>query len=463
MRKTGWAPLAVVLLAGALSVGGCLGGADSADGTSSGPTDAAEEATAFPAELLAATWVVRYANAEALGPLTQSGWVALINHRHIANAVEQSGDDALLAGRAHLEAALLYEQAALLSANAFIEVYGNTPQPTDPAGAKHLLAVSHAILGDTEAARKASSELPADDPTATFHGPWKTWLEGDAAWPPDLSGLPLELPEPQAGVFPSLPPPPHYELPEQGGSKSKRTMADPGALVAVALWHREAAKAVLGDRYDIIRALRVGYELPVATVAPKPGPREDQEIFGGTLLTGGDADFMSEVLGEVGPAAVEAHADTSLLAWLAREARVDGKVDPDKVSRLVNDLRGALLDSSREANGGNPAPHHRVFADMAAAGALWSLALVAEAEGDRERGGLLRLHARDKAELGNHVQDAVSLLSLAAWDAGNRNVHRAPELLHDQARRYPDLEVARYGLDVLALRVQHERIEPSGM
>ncbi len=463
MRKTGWAPLVVALLAGALSVGGCLGGADSADSTSSGPTDAVEEATAFPAELLAATWVVRYGNAEALGPLTQSGWVALINHRHIGNAVEQSGDDVLLAGRAHLEAALLYEQGALLSANAFIEVYGNTPQPTDPAGAKHLLAVSHAIRGDTEAARKASSELPADDPTATFHAPWKTWLAGDAAWPPDLSGLPLELPEPKAGLFPSLPPPPHYELPEQGGSKSKRTMADPGGLVAMGLWHREAAKAVLGDRYDAIRALRVGYDLPVAPVASKPGPREDQEIFGGTLLTGGDADFMCEVLGEVGPAAVDAHADSSMLAWLAREARVDGKVDPDKVSRLVNDLRGALLDSSREANGGNPAPHHRVFADMAVAGALWSLALVAEAEGDRERGGLLRLHARDKAELGNHVQDAVSLLSLAAWDAGNRNVHRAPDLLHDQARRYPDLEVARYGLDVLALRVQHERIEPSGM
>jgi len=457
MRTTLW----VALLA-TLPLMGCMGGDGGSDG---GTTTAqeAEEATAFPEALVQSTWVVNYASVDSLGPVAPPGWVSLVNHRHIGKAVEQSGDDTLLAGRAHIEAALLYEQAALLSANAFVEVYGATPQPTDPVGAKHLLAVSYAVRGETDKAKAASAQLTKGDPTIPFHKPWKAWLEGDAAWPPDLSGLPIELPDVKPGVFPSLPPPPHYELPEQGGSSSKRTMADPGALVAVALWHREAAKAALGDRYDAIRAIRAGYSLPVTAAAAKPGPRDPQELFGSTLLGPGDADFMVDLEGDQGAGAIDAHAETSLLAWIAREARSDGKVDPDKVSRMVNELRAELLEASAAANGGNQAPHHRVFGDMAAAGAFWSLALAAEAEGDRERGGLLRLHARDKAELGNHVQDAVSLLSLAAWDAGNRNVHRAPELLHDQARRYPDLEVARYGLDVLALRVQSERIEPSGM
>ena len=89
--------------------------------------------------------------------------------------------------------------------------------------------------------------------------------------------------------------------------------------------------------------------------------------------------------------------------------------------------------------------------------------MVAEVAGDRETSGRLRLQARDRTDLGNHLKDPVSLLSLAAWDASNRNVHRAPELLHNQTGRYPELEVARYGLDVLALRVQKERIETSGM
>ncbi len=462
MRKTGWASVTVALVAGALWLGACTGG--SGESASGGGADAAaDESASFPSELVQASWVVRYADAENLGALTEPGWVALINHRHIQKAVEQSGDDKLLAGRAHLEAALLYEQAAMLAAHSFIEVYGKTPEPTDPAGAKHLLAVSYAVLGDTDKARAASKELPAGDPTAGFHAPWKAWLEGDATWPPDLSSLPLQLPEVAPGVFPTLPPPPHYELPEQGGSSSKRTMADPGALVAVSLWHRAAARAALGDGYDAIRALRAGYALPVEGLPGKPGPREPMELFGSTLITPGDADFMVDLLGAAGAGAVEAHAGTSMLAHLAKEARVDGKVDPDKVSRLIGDMRNAFLDASREASNGEAGAHHRIFADISAAGAYWSLALVAEVEGDRERGGLLRLLARDKAELGNHVQDAVSLLSLAAWDAGNRNVHRAPELLHDQARRYPGLEVARYGLDVLALRVQHERIEPSGM
>ena len=41
---------------------------------------------------------------------------------------------------------------------------------------------------------------------------------------------------------------------------------------------------------------------------------------------------------------------------------------------------------------------------------------------------------------------------------------RAQDILHAQARRYPSLEIARYGLDVLGLRVNAERVnETPGM
>ena len=452
-----WAAVAAVWV-------GCSSGGAESDGGSAQVEERAEDAFVLPDEQIEATWVVHYAVSDRLGPLTDEGWVALINRRHLQQAVEASGADPVLAARAHLETALLYEQAAMIAANAFVEVYAKTPEATDPAGAQHLLAVSYIILGDLDKARAASAKLPEKDPTTPFHAPWKAWLADPAAtWPPDLSALPLGLPEVSVATFPSLPPPPHYELPEQGSSDSKRTMADPGGLVALALWHRAAAAKASAEDAARFEAIRVGFALPLTAAPAKPGALTPQQLFGTTLLTPGDADFLVDLHGPTGKAAVDAHAGTSFLAWLAKDSRTDGHIDAEKAVQRVATLRMALMDAAKAKTGGTAEGHHRLFADLGTAGALWSLALVAEVEGDREVSGLLRLNARDKADLGNHLQDPVSLLSLAAWDAGNRNVHRAPELLHDQTRRYPDLEVARYGLDVLALRVQKERIEPSGM
>lgn len=440
---------------------GCSGG-----GEGSGPSDAAaaREGLAFPAERLDATWPVHFATDASLAPVVQQGWVKLINQRHLQQAVEgMDASDTTGVARAHLEAALLYEEAALVAAHAFIEVYERTPQPTDPVGAHHLLAVSHALLGDVEAAKAASAKVPDDDPTAAWHGPWKSWLAAGATWPPDLSGLPLELPDVQPGTWPSLPAPPHYAMPEQG-TDSKRSMGDPGALVAASLWHREAARAGGGDAYPAVATLRAGYGLPAAAQPTASGDLTWPQLFGSTLLSPGDGAFMADLHGEAGIAAVKAHEATSFLAWLATQSMgPDGKLSSEKVVDNVAELRTALVERAKLQTDGTVSGAQRMFADTAVAGAFWSLALVAEAQGDRETSGLLRLNARDKADLGNHLQDPVSLLSLAAWDANNRNVHRAPELLHDQARRYPELEVARYGLDVLALRVQKERIETPGM
>jgi len=454
---------AIGLFGGLLVLGGAActgrdGGADASKGT----TEEAE--SFFPDDKLDATWVVHFATEADLAPVAPAGWVKLVNQRHVHQAVTaMASDDGAGQARAHLEAAGLYEQAAMVAAHAFIEVYERTPQPTDPAGAQHLLAVSHAVLGHREAAKKASDQVPADDPTAAWHAPWKAWVSGTDPWPPDLSALPMQLPPVAGGTWPSMPEPPHYEMPEKG-TDSARSMGDPGALVALALWHRAAAKKAGGEHYASAAMLRAGYGFPAAAPVAAAGELSYPMLFGSTLMTPGDGAFMADLHGDDGPAAVAAHKDTSFLAWMASECQGDdGKLDAEMVVDKVGDLRLRLVDRAKRRTDGTVQGFQRSFADAATAGTFWSLALVAEAQGDREASGLLRLNARDKADLGNHLQDPVSLLSLAAWDASNRNVHRAPELLHDQARRYPELEVARYGLDVLALRVQKERIETPGM
>jgi hypothetical protein len=55
------------------------------------------------------------------------------------------------------------------------------------------------------------------------------------------------------------------------------------------------------------------------------------------------------------------------------------------------------------------------------------------------------------------------MLALAAWDASNRYPLRAQEILHGQIKRYPSLEIARYGHDVLGLRVNSESVSTPGM
>lgn len=451
----------------AAAAAGLLGTVSSLTACSGGEgTEVAVEAgdAFFSDARLDETWAIHFATEESLAPVVQAGWVKLVNQRHLRHAVtEMDRADATGMARAHLEAALLYEQAAMVAAHSFIEVYENTPQPTDPMGANHLLTVSHAVLGHSAKAKAASARLPAGDPTAAWHAPWKAWLDAGGAWPPDLSGLPMELPPVAPGGWPELPPSPHYEMPEQG-TDSMRSMGDPGALVAVALWHRAAAMAAGGDIFDAVASVRAGYGMPVSPKAKNAGPLTYQQLFGSTLLSPGDGPFIADLHGDAGLAAVEAHKATSFLAWLAAESMGDdGKLDSEAVVDHISELRLALVKRAKSKTDGTVTGAQRMFADAATAGAFWSLALVAEAQGDRETSGLLRLNARDKADLGNHLQDPVSLLSLAAWDASNRNVHRAPELLHDQARRYPELEVARYGLDVLALRVQKERIETPGM
>jgi hypothetical protein len=151
------------------------------------------------------------------------------------------------------------------------------------------------------------------------------------------------------------------------------------------------------------------------------------------------------------------------LAELAARSRgAEGRIDPLAAADHLAALRDGLAAEQTAKNGGQAAVFHRVFVEIAAVGATRHLALVAEAEGDREVAGRLRIAAMERSQ--KESANPAGLMALAAWDAGNRYPMRAQDILHSHLSRFPALEVARYGLDVLALRVSRERPgESAGM
>lgn len=429
---------------------------------------AIDEVQTVPAERLDETWVVQVATEPELAPFaTQPGWVSLVMKRDLKAAVRELGvDGGLPAARAHTEAAALFRQAARVSAHSLVQVYGVTPQPTDPIEAAHLVGVGLVIRGEIEGASVAFAAVPPGK-TEVWREPWTAWIEAGATWPPDLSGLPLSLPEPTVGRWPRLGNLPHYRLVERHpvtgqAGVSKRSMGDPGALVALAQWHDGVAARAAPDQAGLLAVLRAGYRLPLEPGVEPAGPLPLALRFGSDLLTPLDGDFLAALTGAAGAPAVDAFADRSLLAWLAREARVEGTVDAERAVDLGVALRDDLLRRARSRTEGRAQGHHRQFADIAMVGALRSLALVAQVEGSVEASGILRVRAWELSK--QATADPVGLLAFAAWDAANRYPMRALDIVHGQAARYPSLEVARYGLDVLGLRVGQERTaETPGM
>ena len=77
--------------------------------------------------------------------------------------------------------------------------------------------------------------------------------------------------------------------------------------------------------------------------------------------------------------------------------------------------------------------------------------LVADGAGQYRDAGILRINALERSN--GPAGDPVFLLSVAAWDAGNRNPLRAQELIHALAKAHPALEAARIPLDALHIRL----------
>lgn len=406
------------------------------------------------------SWQVQFATVESFAEYQSPGWLTLFQQRDYRTAANQlAGTKA--AARAHAEAAALFRQAALVTANAAIETYAATPEATDPVGASHLLAVAYSVQGDLEKARAASARLDGvEDVTTSWHAPWKAWLSTDAKWPPDLSSLPIELPPNEPGQWPLITDVPHYSMPVQGAGDHAQKMGDPGALLALALWHEATAKKIFQDD-KVIDLAMARYRLPIEPAAALDATLPMDFVYGSDFLVPGDAPFMADVVKGKGVDAVDAHLSTSLMAQLAKASRVNGKINAEKAVDQAAAVRKELIARSQAKTGDEPQAHHRLFADVAFVGVLRNLSLLAEVEDNREEGGKLRILAME-ASL-EHTGCAVALMSLAAWDTGNRYPSRAQEIIHKNTIYYPSLEVARYGLDVLALRVSRERVETPGM
>jgi hypothetical protein len=411
----------------------------------------------LPAERLAVAWPVRYAKVEELGPVSGDGWTADVVRHDLAASVAANGPAGGAATmRAHADAAALFRMGALLEANALIQTYGVTPEETDPLGVAHLLTVSYAITGDLAHAREWSAKLDGTtDATAAWHAPWKAWLTADApGWPPDLSALPVVTEAPAPGGWPDVGTLPHYALPERGGGGHDREMGDPGALVRLALWHEAAARAASPGDAAALAAWLAPYRLPAEPMDP-PAPATDALLFGSELLVPEDAAFLADIR-RTGAGAIDTWRDRSLIAEIAVRSRgADGHIDPLVAADQISALRAALLEAAAARTDATVQGHQRTFADIASVGATRALGWVAEIEGNRETGGRLRIAAMERSQ--KETANPAGLLSLAAWDSANRYPVRAQEILHAQLGRFPALECARYGLDVLALRVSRER------
>ena len=163
-----------------------------------------QEASLLEAEEISRAWQVRMMDNQTRARFeSHKVWYHLVFKRDLQAAVRSLGDTQNMASaRAHIEVATMYKMAAVLSANSLIETYGKTRQETDPAEVDHLLMMSYGLTGDLPNARKYAEMSGTKSPAvAVWAKPWILWLNEGANWPPDLSTLPLEVPDEKSGFW----------------------------------------------------------------------------------------------------------------------------------------------------------------------------------------------------------------------------------------------------------------------
>lgn len=418
-------------------------------------------ASAVSSDLMAQSWPVLVAKGDARAPYESGGYVQLTYHRNPRKAVSSFGDDqALGRARAHADAAAIYRQAALTAATAFVETYEPPlAQPYDPAERVHLLMVSKAILGDAEGAKAALAEVQAlgdANVAKAWSAPWVAAVEAGTC-PSDFSASPFQPPSVAPGQWPTIDDQrPSYTVAERDPGSNTFGVDDPTLLVQLALWHDAASKMAAPGQEKMLELYGARYRLPCEGGVASEDALPLDLMFGSDLLTAGDGAFMAALTGEQGLAAVESFQGKSLIANIAVAARGEGgKIEHQRAVDIANDLRKSWRSLQLEA-AGEEHGSHMVFADVAMAALYRDLAFVAELEGDRETSGKLRIAALDMGER-HSASTPAGLLSLAAWDADNQYTIRGLDIIHQQARRMPSLEVVRSALDLLAIRVGRSR------
>ena len=406
--------------------------------------------------LFEATWPMQVVQEEVRAPFEQPDWVEHTLRRDYRSAIRESaGANDLATARFHADAAAVYRQATLASAEAYVQYYDALAQDYDPVEKVHLLMVGKSLNGDIDGAKAqldAVRALGPDNPVSPWAAPWLAFYDGGATWPIDLAAFPSTVPPVSPGEWPEVGARPSYTLKEQEPGTHEVPLDDPVLLLQLALWHDAAAKVAAGDQADLVDVYGARYRLriegPVASRAALP-----LEIrFGSDFLHENDAAFMAAVHGPDGLAAIDAFKDTSFLASVVVASRgSDGKIDNVKAVDIAAELRKNWKDEQARAINGQHASH-AIFADIGVAALYRNLALIAELEGNRETSGKLRIAAKDMGE-----RDAAAapegLMALTAWDAANQYTLRGSEIIHQQARQAPSLEVVRTAFDLLGIRV----------
>jgi len=410
-----------------------------------GPDDADKPKVveaAVSGELVRSTWMVQVADPAQLDALAgHPGWQAF-HGRDYAKALG-AGADWPGIGRVHAELSALYRQAALVAARSIEQTYREDQRREgDPAEVDYLLGLASLILGDADQAMTLLGKNGGSS-VAALAAADAAWAARAAAGEPVVAAIAdpalFPLAAPAAGQLPETAPAPHYELPETVGNRLIKA-ADPTVLLQLAAWHEAAAVSAIGA--ERTAALVGPWHLPC-----EPPPQVDTSVL--TL----DDLFLSAFAAadDLGRAVTGGGASTygGLIDACAGEGQARAQCTIDAAGKLRKQVLAAM-----ESVGGGPSPNHRMMAAFAEAGALRAGVRTADGAGDRDAAGLLRIAAKDQSD--EAAVEPVFLVSLAAWDVGNRNPLRAQELLHAQLRRAPGLDVARYALDALHLRVSRD-------
>jgi hypothetical protein len=423
-----------------------------------------------PESLLAKSWPVKATDEKIFGDYSTRAWATLTLKRDYCGALEQLGampdsDTSLAHARVHQDLSSVYRQASLISANSLIQAYAETPKLGDPNEVAHLLSVSYAIIGDMEKAKASFAKMAAvgESTVSPWHAPWTGYLaatDSPSTVQDAVSGLPVGLGPVVPGTCVEIQKLPHYSLKELEDSAYSVEMADPGALLQLAWWHDQASKKSAGEDSGMVQTYGLRYRLPLETEAVQAVALDNAFLMWSDFAMSEDAVFMADLLGEKGLAAIDEYKDKSLLSFIADASRVDGKINADKTLTAVAKFRSELLAEMVE-QAGKEEGHFRTFAQVVEVGTLRNLSLIAQRGGDKELSGILRINAMEKSM--DAAASPEGLLSLAAWDAGNRYPARGLEIIHQHIKRYPSLEAVRYGLDVFAVRVSRERSGMPGM
>ena len=401
--------------------------------------------------LAANSWPARMAHDDQRSRFEQhDGWRQVFDHElgGALTSFAAGGDERGLA-RVHQGLADLYASAALLTANATVEAYGTDAQPSDPAHMAYFVGVSEMIRGNQEAGIALLKSVKEVDALVLRANAW-TALTVDDATLADLEAISGPLGEVTAGADPPAASLPHFELTERTEKANRLGVNDPTALLARAAWHRAAAVAAAPETdQGILGQMARRYAIGAATVQTHPVlDVDDAWLFAGSTLSAADAAFVAEARAG-GVESIAAWSGRSVLAAALSSAVVDGKLDPqlaqDAGFGLSKQLSAVMADV-----GGSVMGFHRPFAQRARIAVLQAGMIAADANDQYRDAGILRLNALERME--SVGMDPVFAVSVAAWDAGNRNPLRAEEILHQFRTGYPALSIAKPALEALHLR-----------